>query len=185
MNGTGLTPRSDPPAINDVPWNSLTLVLAYDAREEAGRRVVAGTDVDLAIKEQLNIAANVNLQYKIHSVRVWDRTSSTEEPSFLNLECADLVHTATPTQTYRSVYTSLDRGSKMNNARLGFQWPKNHQTVVFDSTNAMSSIYFVDTPAGISVTDHLRLLWRHTPPGVLPSRFQSPRAGHQLIETLN
>lgn len=149
LYGKRLYPSPDPPSFEYNPWNNFTLTIG----SSSDTIVKISQIFDILVKTLAGAKAE-QLAVRIISIRVW----GTKEGKPIHLS------PYTDNSLGQGDFMDLtDLPSRMNYARVGFEWPVSFQTKVFnDFAQSDDVIFTVDVGSDAPWIAYLRLLWKST-----------------------
>lgn len=150
VRGHTVTPRFDPPAIVDKPWNSAVIQVGNTGDDD-----VTISDIHKVALSQMGIVSTQTCEYRVRSVRVWGLSVSRPiRVSFFGFAGNDKSPLA----------EQLDWGTTQRFPRIGYSYPASFQLYSFTSSGK-SVLFHVDVgkdSAGnpIPWLAYVDLLWR-------------------------
>lgn len=159
------TIRADPPAINEVPWNKVTLTFTLSGKKLDMR------DLNKAFNSQLGLELTQKLDVRLDSVRVYDNESQAGE-----LKACFYTFSSRAVVPGR---VGSDAGDKNHRAAFQYCWSLTDKSAVFQLPLASGESYpLIDlNTEGCFV--QLKLSWRITMP--LVSEDSLPRGFKRVL----
>lgn len=153
INGRRLKLRAAPPIITQLPWNTVQIssTMSSDGLYTLGHLVKDMSAQGLLYK--IGNASYDSIVVRILEVRAWETSGHS-----LTLAAVDLLAGAEYIAQFE------DQPARNGWARIGYVWPKSHQTQVFPASTGTETkgIFYVSTQSGAStdVKAHLKILYK-------------------------
>lgn len=159
------TIRADPPAINEVPWNKVTLTFTLTGKK------LAMEDLNKAFSSQLGMELTQKLDVRLDSVRVYDNESQAGElkASFYTFSSRKVI----PGRV------GSDAGDKNHRAAIQYCWSLTDKSAVFQLPLAKGESYPLVNLNTEGCFIHLKLNWRIAMP--LVSEVDLPRGFKRVL----
>lgn len=179
--GTKFQPVSNPRQIAPRPWKQQVLVF-----QGTGNSSFTDATLIAGVKTQNHITVDTNWEITVRVIKAsaWQevpRVTATNIPDPLN---------APFTVTFLGVYSEgditvlSDYAAPTQFARVGYRWPKDHQTIVLAANPATTLIKLLPTDTDQTWVLHVELLWTTQPTADRNTKIVGSEVNIGAYETL-
>lgn len=167
-NGAKLRPLPHPTDFMAIPWFPLTVqVVGVTTLNFSSTSVTGAISIFVALRAQLALPANTNIDVRLQSIRGWGPLVSMNSVNALQpLRCTFFTLNETPNPTGGTsapgiLEDIISYPDQVSRASLGFVYPKAQQSLSFRSTGAATAPFLsVSSGSGTGNVFYVRLLWR-------------------------